>query len=152
MTRIYYLSLLFFILLSCEKSKQDVYKLSVINFNIEMKLEKNNSFLREYKRYLVISSKDNNELESVRLKDDNGTGANSYLYEDVENYIIIDCDGTWYSVNKKTGDLHLIGNFWLKNPPKNYLGTFILTSSNKKVNFIKQEKIKLNDIYKYGGG
>jgi len=151
MARIY-LGLLFFILFSCDKSKQDVYKLSVTNFNIEMKLEKNNSFLREYKRYLVISSKDNNELESVMLKDDNGTGANSYLYEDVENYIIIDCDGTWYSVNKKTGDLNLIGNFWLKNPPKNYLGTFMLESSNKKVIFIKQEKIELNDIYKYGGG
>lgn len=151
MARIY-LGLLFFILFSCDKNKHDVYKLPVANFNIEMKLEKNNSFLREYKRYLVISSKGNNELESVMLKDDNGTGANSYLYEDVENYIIIDCDGAWYSINKKTGDLNLIGNFWLKNPPKNYLGTFMLESSNKKVNFIKQEKIELNDIYKYGGG
>ena len=152
MARIYYLGLLFFILFSCDNSKQDIYKLSVTNFNIEMKLKKNNSFLREYKRYLVISSKDNEELESVLLKDDNGTGANSYLYEDTEKYIIIDCDGSWYSINKKTGDLNLIGNFWLKNPPKNYLGTFMLASNNKKVNFIKQEKIKLNDIYKYGGG
>lgn len=152
MTRIYYLGLIFFILFSCDKSKQEVYKLPLTNFNIEMKLEKNNSFLREYKRYLVISSRDNSELESVRLKDDNGTGANSYLYEDEENYIIIDCDGTWYSINKKTGDLNLIGNFWLKNPPKNYIGTFKLISSSKKVNFIKQENIKLVDIYKYGGG
>lgn len=122
------------------------------NFNIEMKLEKNHSYLREYKRTLIILSKDNNELKTINLKEDNGTGANSYLYEDTDVYIIIDCDGSWYSISKKSGKLSFIGNHWLKSPPRKYLGTFLLTSTANKVVFVKQKNIILSDIYKYGGG
>lgn len=147
-----YLILLFFILVSCGKNDNNGYKMSVKNFNIEMSLKRNHLFLREYKRDLIISSKDNEELKKINLKEDNGTGANSYLYENEEEYIIIDCDGSWYSINKKTGNINLIGNFWLKSPPENYLGTFVLKSPSNKVNFIKEKNIKLNDIYKYGGG
>lgn len=144
-----YLIILF--LVSCGKNDKNTYKMSVKNFNIEMSLKRNHLFLREYKRDLIIS-KSNEKLESIKLKEDNGTGANSYLYEDETNYIIIDCDGSWYSINKKTGNISLIGRFWLKSPPKNYVGTFILTNTSNKVNFIKEKNINLNDIYKYGGG
>ncbi|UKB85393.1 hypothetical protein LF887_07160 [Chryseobacterium sp. MEBOG06] len=150
MLRIYYI-LLVFILLHCSE-KKDIYKIPLSSFNVGISLTKNHLFLREYKRYLVISSKENNELESLRLKDDNGTGANSYLYDAGERYIIIDCDGTWYSIDKESGRINLIGKFWMKLPPTTYLGTFSLTSTKHKVKFIKEENIKLNDIYKYGGG
>lgn len=86
------------------------------------------------------------------LKEDNGTGANSYLYETAKEYILIDCDGSWFSINKEKENINLLGTFWLKPPPKNYLGTFILTSTKKRVNFVREEKVDLNDIYKYGGG
>lgn len=152
MTRTNYLILLFLILVSCNKKDQNIYSMPVKNFNIEMLIEKNHLFLREYKRHLIISSKDNEELKSLRLKDDNGTGANSYLFEDEKNYIVIDCDGSWYFIDKKTGKINLTENFWMKSPPKNYLGTFLLTSTSNKIIFVKEKNIKSEDIYKYGGG
>ncbi|AZB00015.1 hypothetical protein EG359_10435 [Chryseobacterium joostei] len=152
MKRIFFLILFSLTLISCSEKKQNVYKVTLVNFNIGIVLKKNHLYLKEYKRYLTIFSKKNEELESIKLMEDNGTGANSYLYQDKNNYIIIDCDGSWYSIDKKKGNISLIGNFWLKEPPKNYLGTFMLTSDSNKINFVKQEEVKLSDIYKYGGG
>ena len=40
----------------------------------------------------------------------------------------------------------------MKDPPKNYMGTFILNSKKNKVEFIKENDIQLKDIYIYGGG
>lgn len=143
--------ILFLLLISCNKNKH-VYKIPLTKVDVGIALQENHLFLREYKRFLVTYSKENTELESVRLTDDNGSGANSYIYDNGNAYIIIDCNSSWYSVDKETGGISLIGSFWLQSPPDNYLGTFLLTSSMKEVRFMKEKNINFSEMYKYGGG
>jgi len=154
MKKITYYIIVGFILFSCAKEKviENNYKLNTPNYILSLSLKKNHQFLREYKRFLKIISPINSEVISIELQSDIGTGANSYLYEDAKSFILVDCNGNWYSINKKNGSIILIGNFWKKKIPYNYLGTFLLEKNDHKIKFKKQKNIALEDIYVYGGG
>ncbi|VFB03542.1 Uncharacterised protein [Chryseobacterium taihuense] len=140
--------MLFFFLISCSK-EENTFKFNFSNYIINISLKKNHQFLREYQRYLTITSTDGTKLSSIELKEDIGTGANSYLFEKANDYILIDCDGNWYSINKKNGAINLLGNFFGKKLPDNYLGTFVIDGN--KIIFKKQQNLNLKDIYVFGG-
>lgn len=146
--------ILSFILLSCigNESTKSIYNLITPNFTISISLKKSHQFLREYKRSLTIVSSNNSKISSIELQSDIGTGANSYLYDQITNFLLIDCNGNWYSIDKKNGDVSLIGNFWGKKNSDYYLGTFLLEHKDSKIKFIKQQNLTLEDIYVYGGG
>lgn len=151
MKKIIYILLCCF-LISCSSKEDNIYELYTSNFTINISLEKNHQFLREYKRFLKIISKDGTKLSSIDLQQDVGTGASSYLYDNSNNYILVDCNGNWYSINKKSGHIILLGNYWQKKIPYHYLGTFLLERNSNKIIFKKQKNITLQDIYIYGGG
>lgn len=140
-----------FILLyiSCDYNNKCSEKIDFNNIHIELK--KNNALLREYKRFLIISCKDN-VLDKVELQSDIGNGVKTYLYDTELNYIVIDCNSNWYTINKKNGKINYLGEFWMKPTPKKYLGTYVLFSNKKNVEFIIEKNINLKDVYKYGGG
>lgn len=138
-----------FILISCGKKIECEDNISVNNITI--RIEKSNPILREYDRYLTINCS-KGDIDEIKIQGDIGVGAKSYLYDNSNFFTLIDCDSSWYTINKSDGQVTLIGKFWMKAPPENYLGTFVLSSRNNKVEFIKEKNIKANDIYMYGGG
>lgn len=44
------------------------------------------------------------------------------------------------------------GKFWMKIPPQNYIGTFLISTSKNKVEFIKEKDLQTKDICIYGDG
>ncbi|OUL61683.1 hypothetical protein [Flavobacterium sp. AJR] len=135
--------------ISCEKKIECEGKIGLKN--IKIKIEKSNPILREYDRYLLITCNKENIYE-IKIQGDIGTGAKSYLYNNGNSYVLIDCDSSWYIINKNDGTVTLKGKFWMKIPPQNYIGTFVLGSMKKKVEFVKEKDIQTKDIYMYGGG
>jgi hypothetical protein len=144
-----YFIFLIFALISCDKKTECEGKISLNN--IKIKIEKSNPILREYDRYLLITCNKETICE-IKIQGDIGTGAKSYLYDNGNSYILIDCDSSWYIINKNEGKVTLKGKFWMKIPPQNYVGTFVLSSSKNKVEFVKEKDLQTKDIYIYGGG
>jgi len=140
---------LIFILISCDKKIECGGKIGLNNITI--RIEKSNPILREYDRYLAIHC-NKEDIYEIKIQGDIGTGAKSYLYDNGIFFTLIDCDSSWYTINKNDGRVTLTGKFWMKAPPENYLGTFVLSSRSKKVEFIKEKNIKTKEIYIYGGG
>lgn len=144
-----YIIFLIFIFISCDKKIECRGNISLNNITI--RIEKSNPILREYDRYLTINC-NKEDIYEIKIQGDIGIGSKSYLYDNGNFFILIDCDSSWYTINKNDGQVTLTGKFWMKTPPENYLGTFVLSSRNKKIEFIKEKNIKTKDIYIYGGG
>ncbi|WP_166923958.1 hypothetical protein [Flavobacterium poyangense] len=144
-----YIVLLIILFISCNKKVECEGKINLSN--IKIRIQKSNPVLREYDRYLIITC-NKEDIYETKIKGDIGTGAKSYLYDNGNSFTLIDCDSSWYFINKDDGIITLKGKFWMKTPPVNYIGTFILSSRNNKVEFVKEKNIQTKDIYIYGGG
>jgi hypothetical protein len=137
------------VLISCNKKSECE---GAINLNnIAIRIEKSNPILREYDRYLIITC-NKEDIYEIKIQGDIGMGAKSYLYENDNFFTLIDCDSSWYLIGKNDGKVTLTGKFWMKVPPQNYIGTFVLSSGKKKIEFVKEKNIQTKDIYVYGGG
>ncbi|RKR09274.1 hypothetical protein C8C83_0894 [Flavobacterium sp. 90] len=137
------------VFISCNKKVECEGKINPNNITI--RIEKSNPILKEYDRYLIVTC-NKEDIYEIKIKEDIGSGAKSYLYDNDNFFTLIDCDSSWYLINKKDGEVTLTGKFWMKVPPKNYIGTFMINSRKKKVDFVKEKNIQTKNIYIYGGG
>lgn len=148
-----FLILLFIISFVGCKNKTTDEQMGRINIDsIEILLRENHPTLREFKRILVVKNKNNIIISEVLLQNDIGRGCNGYLFNENESFLFIDCNSNWYRISKKNGEINLIGQFWMKDVPEKYIGTYKLSSKMNKVVFEKEKFLKKSEIYLYGGG
>ncbi len=140
-----FLFLPFFFLISCKENVSR--KLTASDIRIE--LEKNNPFLSEFKRTLEVNV--DGDSEQAELKFDSGSGCNSYLFEEENRFIITDCDGTWYTIDKSTHKISPLGRYWRKLPKAKYVCTYVISKKLRKTIIVKEKDINLDLMYLYGG-
>lgn len=73
---------------------------------------------------LTIIKKENKKNDEMPGYSDTGGACNSNLFEDEKNFILIECNGTIYSISKKGGKIEKIGRSRMYKLPINYVGTF----------------------------
>jgi len=114
-------------------------------------------FMAGISRRLVTVNHAGEIIDKVNLCDDIDSIAKSYLFDSKSNYILIDCDGRWYYIDKNTGLIKKDRNYnaWIKKElPPNYIGTFMINRAkgNRDYYLIKEDSININDVYEFGGG
>lgn len=106
-------------------------------------------------RYLKTYRSDKKLLDEVKLKDNVDSFAKAFLFKPNDNYILIDCNGIWYYIDYKTGNISKNSDYdpWIKKKlPANYIGTFMQQKTRNTYFLKKEEKIDKKEVYKYGGG
>jgi len=131
------IALLFF---GCAKEKLEWKSVKIVSAD-------NHPFLIDHNRKLIISNRDKKELDSAKLYSDPGEGCNSYLFEKKSNFILVDCNGSWFDIDKKNGKINPEVWKWKKSLPKNYIGTFIYKDG--KYEMIKEKSLSIENVYKY---
>ncbi|MBK7037200.1 MAG: hypothetical protein KBF42_03850 [Chitinophagales bacterium] len=131
---------LFQFLISCSTQSQ-------INSN-SIRIDQH-PFLVDHCKQLSVYDTGGKQINNVKMYCDPGEGCNSYLFETKENFIIIDCNGQWFSVNKMNGVITKETWQWERPIPDNYLGTFVRGSRGEIYSLIKEDSFTIIDIYKF---
>ena len=63
-------------------------------------------------------------IDREELYCDGGFGCDAHLFERDDQFVLIDCQGQWYGIEKNTGQIDRLGWNWKEEPPENYLGVF----------------------------
>ena len=125
-------------------TNNDINKASIVI----IKGEKHPYLIDHCKKLLVLDS-EGMPIDRVELYCDGGNGCNSYLYDTNKALIVIDCNGQWYKINKKSGKISKEKWEWKKQLPQTYLGTFISTTKNKYELIEESKDISIAEVYKY---
>lgn len=101
-------------------------------------------YLKNHGRKLIVKSGMifNHKID---LYGDPGEGCNSYLSENDSSFILVDCNGEWYSIDKTKGKINRLGWNWNKDFPEKFVGVF--KSVDGEIYYELSEKF--NDIYKF---
>ncbi len=114
----------------------------------DIKILKTNKhpFLVDHEKKLVVTLNDQSTNEVVMYLD-TGSGCNSNLFEDEEYFILIECNGQEYLIEKSTGEI-IQGDWkWLSPLPNNYVHTYVRSRQDEYET--AQLEINLMDVYKY---
>jgi hypothetical protein len=135
--------LAFMLLDSCS----NVGQIDVDAIRIE-KINQHSTFA-DHDRRLITIGKNQKVIDELAIYPDSGTGCESFLFDSDSKYILIDCNGQWFSIDKATGTLKNDGWKWNEKLPDNALGKF--QTSDKAPNYIFSvgTNYKENDVYKY---
>lgn len=105
--------------------------------------------LVDHDRKLKTVDKNQKIIDELQIYPDSGSGCESFLFDSGSKYILIDCNGQWFSIDKVMGTLKNEGWKWNEKLPDNPLGKF--QTSNKASSYIYSPgaTFKENDVYKY---
>jgi hypothetical protein len=103
----------------------------------------------DHDRKLVTLDNKGEIIDELKIYPDSGAGCNSYIFDAVGRYILIDCNGQWFSIEKSTGQIKNDGWKWWKPLPSHQLG--VLRRQDKEVNYklVVEKKTSMRDVYKY---
>lgn len=116
--------------------------------SIQIERIEQHPFLVDHCKQLNIYNRDGILIDKVKIYCDSGVGCNSYLFDTYKTYTIIDCNGSWYSIDKRTGKIAMDGWKWEDEIPAKYVGTFVRDQTNGPNKLIEQEITK-KDIYQF---
>jgi hypothetical protein len=138
------LTLLIFIHLdSCSNVGQiDINCIKIIKTN-------QHPFLRDHDRKLITVDKNQKTINESRIYSDSGDGCESYLFDSDSKYILVDCNGQWFSIDKLTGTIKNDGWKWNNKLPDNCLGKFQTTDNDSVYHYSRETNFQTNDVYKY---
>ena len=74
-------------------------------------------FLTDHRRKLITVDQKGKLIDEKLLYLDTGVGCNSYLFEGNNNFILIDCNGHWFNIDKQDGIITNLGWKWQKDFP-----------------------------------
>lgn len=137
--------LICFILISGFNFPSKGKKIAIENIEI-VKIEKH-PFLVDHKKLLRIQYNDR-ILSQEKMFVDPGAGCISFLFEEKSEFILIECNGNWYSISKQKGKIKSIGWYWEKDLPSNYVGRYVRGVADK-YEFIPESKISKESVYQY---
>lgn len=101
-------------------------------------------FLKDHDRRLLIKVNDS-FIDSIDLYIDPGEGCNAYLSENSKVFILIDCNGDWFSIDKKTGKISYMGWKWKTDFTDTFVGVF----KNYEEGIYYKIAKKKSEIYKF---
>ena len=135
--------LIVILLHSCSNVGQiDINSIKIIKTN-------QHPFLRDHDRKLITVDKNRKALDELQIYADSGNGCESYLFDSDFEYILVDCNGQWFSIDKITGTLKNEGWRWNSKLPDIYLGKFQATDNDSVYFFLRGTNLQPNDVYKY---
>lgn len=117
------------------------------DFDVRVEISQPHPILVDHERFLVIE-KGRDILGKIKLYPDVGSRVPLNVFDNGDEYVFVDCNGTWYGLIKANGKTHKYKWQWLKPLPAIYLGTFRLRVRDKVVSF-KKENIELSSVYLY---
>ena len=101
-------------------------------------------YLEDHNRQLIVKKNKFFKIK-IELYSDNGEGCSTYLSENDSTFIIVDCNGRWYSIDKNNGSILNLGWHWKEELPQKFVGVF-KSQKNKEFYFLSNE---IEEIYKY---
>lgn len=114
--------------------------------NIHVSVTNPHPFLIDHMRMLEILDADGNTIDSEELYMDTGSGANSFLYKELEEWIVIDCNGMWYQITA-SGKISSVEWNWEQDLPNGYIGTFLYRNGEYKLE--ETELPSKDEVYRF---
>jgi hypothetical protein len=94
-------------------------------------------------------NKDGSIIDRQELYLDSGIGCDSYLFDNDQTFTVIDCNGNWFSIDKKTGKIQNNGWQWKKELPNNYVGTFMISWGQIEYSLVKEHGLTVEEVYRF---
>lgn len=105
------------------------------------------AYVNEHCRKLLIQNKKGHIVDEETLFCDPNASCNSSLFDTDATFTLIDCNGQWYLIDKRTGNLEKTGRKWQTELPENYLGTYKNGHDSTQYQFISEENISAAKVY-----
>lgn len=129
--------------MSCSNDNQiDIDSILIVKVN-------QHPTLIDHERKLMTINKNGLTIDELLLYPDSGDGCNSFVFDNGKSYILIDCNGQWFSINKENGQLTNEGWKWQEALPPIQLGVFTLGGNSTKYKFMIGDSSTLLDVYNY---
>lgn len=135
--------LLAFLLHSCFSVEQ----LEVAAIRIE-KIDQHPTF-PDHNRKLVTVDKSHRVIDALVLYPDSGNAWESFLFDSISRYSLIDCNGQWFSIDKATGRLKNEGWKWNEKLPDTRLGRFSMPHEGSSYVYSSETDFNEDSVYKY---
>ncbi|MGC3946410.1 MAG: hypothetical protein QM762_18130 [Chryseolinea sp.] len=103
----------------------------------------------DHHRRLVTVDKNGGTIDELEMYPDSGSGCDSYLFDSGEEYVLVDCNGQWFRIDKATGKLEKDEWTWRKELPSAGLGVFKRQRYDVHYELVTGEKISVNEVYKF---
>jgi hypothetical protein len=140
-----FLFFLVFPYFSCEK------KCNAIKFDDVHLLPEQNFLNGEHNKKIVLYNKNNDIIDSEDLRENSDYKCNSVLFESDNFFVITDCDGRFFKIEKECAFIIQMEENEFKLEDYKYIGYFKYIPMKRKYEFFR-EKINLGDeIFKIGG-
>ena len=128
---------------NCSNSRQvGIHSIRIEKFN-------QHPFLSDHDRKLITTDGNQRIIDELEIYSDSGSGCDSFLFDFGSKYIIIDCNGQWFSIDKNTGALKNEGWKWDEKLPDNPLGKFQATEDVSNYIYSPGTNFSKSDVYKY---
>ena len=107
---------------------------------------KDHPILVDHEKAIVVEQK-GKRIDQIKGYTDTGVGCDAYLFEEKTQFIVIECNGTIYSINKTGGKIKNEEWSWMNPLPKNYVGTFIHQRGSNEYTLIHKPPQSLEEVY-----
>ncbi len=104
--------------------------------------------LPDHKRLIVVG-KNGKRIDKMRAYSDPGQGCSSHLFEKSDVFILIDCNGSTFSISKNNGIIKKEPWTWMKDLPEKYLGAFVQQSGQDDYLLVQKPKPTLSEVYRF---
>lgn len=96
----------------------------IAKISINIQRVNQHPYLMDHDRELQVINESGTFLDKIQMYPDAGSGCNAYLYENGRSFIVVDCNGQWYSISKETGRIHKEKWEWERSLPSHFIGTY----------------------------
>ena len=103
----------------------------------------------DHERKLVTVDKNGKTIDELDLYPDTGDGCDSYLFDSGSKFVLVDCNGHWFGIEKKTGELKSEGWKWNEKLPDIHLGKFIQSDGEVNYLFSSVTDFELTEVYRH---
>lgn len=105
-------------------------------------------FFADHRRRLEVIGRDGT-LDEHELYSDAGSGSSAFLYERDRDFVVIDCNGIWFSIGKEDGEIEVLGWNWEEEPPEGFVGEFV--ADQRQQYFLKNRDVApdIDEIYEF---
>lgn len=149
--QLYTMKSLYFVLAItfCTSCKTTSVREEITRENIAIKKIEQHPFLSDHKKQLVVIDNTGKEIDDLKMYVDSGEGCDSNLFETDVSFVLIDCNGQWFSIGKKTGRINKEPWEWKKPLPGVYVGTFVSKRGKDFYEINRISDISLESVYKF---
>ena len=104
-------------------------------------------FLVDHSRYLTINN-NAGEIDRIKPYPETGAGQTTVVVESESVYSVIDCNGFWYEISKRDGNVSEFGFEWLKPLPKGKIKKYFYNKETRLHEFVELDAISLEEVYR----